>query len=71
MCSGKQYIDRINDGKLTGEWIIYHHCNGKNYYLNVGNHSDGDDALAQEIREIALFEFPFLKGVYLSSINSV
>jgi mRNA-degrading endonuclease YafQ of YafQ-DinJ toxin-antitoxin module len=62
LCSGKQYIDRINDGELTGEWIIYHHCNGKNYYLNVGNHRDGDDTLAQEIREIALFEFPFFKG---------
>lgn len=61
LSSGQQYLDRIENGKLTGEWIIYHTYEGKNYYLSVGKHTDGDDVLAREIRDIALFEFPFFK----------
>ncbi|WP_407506722.1 hypothetical protein [Acinetobacter baumannii] len=60
--SSKQYLDRIENGKLTGEWIIYHVHNQKNYYLNIAKHNDGDAVLAEEIREIALFEFPQFRG---------
>ncbi|MDH2663755.1 hypothetical protein [Acinetobacter baumannii] len=60
--SSKQYLDRIENGKLTGEWIIYHVHNQKNYYLNIGKHNDGDSVLAEEIRAIALLEFPQFRG---------
>ncbi|HGW4397470.1 MULTISPECIES: hypothetical protein [Acinetobacter calcoaceticus/baumannii complex] len=62
LSSSKQYLDRIENGKLTGEWIIYHIHNHKNYYLNIGKHNDGDSVLAEEIRAIALLEFPQFRG---------
>ncbi|MBO1280958.1 hypothetical protein [Acinetobacter nosocomialis] len=61
LSSGKQYLEKIKSGGLTGEWIIYHVHNNKNYYLNVGKHSDGDEILAEEIRNITLIEFPQFK----------
>ena len=60
--SGRQYLDRIAASQLTGEWIIYHIHNGKNYYLNISAHRDGDEIIAQEIKDIALLEFPFFEG---------
>lgn len=57
----KQYLNRIDNGMLTGEWIIYHIHNNKNFYLNVCKHNDGDLIIANEIKEISLFEFPDFK----------
>ena len=64
LASGKQYLERIDGGRLTGDWIIYHIHDGKNYYLNIntGKHVGKDEILAREIRDITLFEFPFIKG---------
>lgn len=60
--SSTQYKTRVANNLLTGEWIIYHIHNGKNYYLNVCSHSDSDVEIAEEIKEVSLFEFPFFKG---------
>jgi hypothetical protein len=61
---GKQYLDRIKDGRLTGDWIVYHIHKGKNYYLNIniGNHTGDDENIAREIKGATVYEFPFLKG---------
>lgn len=64
LASGKQYLERIDEERLTGDWIVYHIHDGKNYYLNIniGKHTGNDEILAREIKGITLFEFPFIKG---------
>jgi hypothetical protein len=32
--------DKLQTGKLTGEWIVYLRYQGKNYYLCFGDHTD-------------------------------
>ncbi|WON79113.1 hypothetical protein OK024_08995 [Acinetobacter sp. UGAL515B_02] len=62
LSSGKQYLERIKSGNLTGEWIVYHIHKNKNYYLNICKHNDDDRIIAEEIKKIALFEFPSFKN---------
>lgn len=35
--------------KLTGEWIVYGRHNGKNVYLLLANHNDGDETIYQRL----------------------
>jgi hypothetical protein len=47
--------------KLTGEWIIYAHYDGKNYYLCLGTHDRSKhERLRQQIDDLCCLEFPFL-----------
>lgn len=45
---------------LSGEWIIYAVHAGANYYLSLGNHTDGDAALRRQIEVFCRHEFPFI-----------
>jgi hypothetical protein len=46
---------------LTGEWIIYAHHDGKNYYLCLGTHDkSGHKGLRQQLDDFCCLEFPFL-----------
>jgi hypothetical protein len=53
------YDHRARDGELTGEWIVYTCADGQNYYLTLGIHTEGDEAI--QVRVIrACEEFPEL-----------
>lgn len=49
---------------LTGDWIIFAKHDGKNFYLDLAIHEEGEecraDALLQRIRNGSYAEFPFL-----------
>lgn len=56
--------ERVSQGKLTGEWIVFAKHNGQNYYLTLASHpSDrgtGDQNIFNEIKAMAYAQFPFL-----------
>lgn len=45
---------------LTGELIVYGKYNGKNYYLCIGHHKEGDEKIRRQILSVCIDEFPFL-----------
>jgi hypothetical protein len=47
--------------KLTGEWIVYAEHEGRNYYLCLARHNEGDEAIFSRISQLCYLEFPFLK----------
>ncbi|WP_377319211.1 hypothetical protein [Phaeospirillum tilakii] len=49
--------------QFTGEWIIYAQYEGRNHYLCLANHRDGDDRIRAQIDEICVAEFPFLVDI--------
>lgn len=59
------FEERENQGKLTGEWIVFAKHNGQNYYLTLSVHpsdrSTGDQKLFDEIQSMAYSQFPFLE----------
>ncbi|PLT18872.1 hypothetical protein CXP34_02425 [Ralstonia mannitolilytica] len=58
-------LDRRREAqRLTGEWIVFARHNGENYYLCLGTHDSGDDAIFGKIRELCPLEFPFLTGMF-------
>lgn len=46
---------------LTGDWIIYGKHSGKNYYLDMASHTEGEapGALMSKLRHGSAAEFPF------------
>lgn len=55
------YEKRKNDRKLTGEWIVYHKYQGKNYYVAISDHATSraeDEELASKIKFNIQNEFP-------------
>lgn len=46
--------------RITGEWIIYAVHDGKNYYLSLGKHTDGDNVLRTQLEIFTRHEFPFI-----------
>jgi hypothetical protein len=51
---------RSDDGKITGEWVVYACHEGINYYLCLARHNDGDEKIRSKIESSCVFEFPFL-----------
>lgn len=53
---------RYEEGRLTGEWIIFAQHEGQNYYLTLAVHSTGeqDQILYNEVKTMSSFQFPFL-----------
>jgi len=58
--------ERVSQGKLTGEWIVFAKHNGQNYYLTLTTHpSDrgtGDQDIFDEIKAMTYVQFPFLQA---------
>jgi hypothetical protein len=52
-------LERANDGRLTGEWIVFAKQDGVNYYLTLGVHQD-DEAIWRRCKACAA-EFPDLR----------
>jgi hypothetical protein len=57
----KLYWDRSEAGELTGHWIVFAEHDGKNYYLCLATHDEGDDVIAERIKTGCCSEFPFLQ----------
>lgn len=58
-------LDRRREAqRLTGEWIVFARHNGENYYLCLGTHDSGDDAIFGKVKELCPLEFPFLAGMF-------
>jgi hypothetical protein len=58
------YRERGEKRGLTGDWIIFAKHNGRNYYLDIATHFEGNDdkALMKKIRYGSEAEFPFVFG---------
>lgn len=56
------YMKRASGNRLTGDWIIFGKYEGKNYYLDIAAHEEGDnpDRLLEKLRKSSKSEFPFL-----------
>lgn len=46
---------------LTGEWIVFKKHQGKNYYLTLAVHDEGDDSIRRRVEMAYKFDFPFLQ----------
>jgi len=53
------YRERSQSGEITGEWIIFARQNDVNYYLTLGSHTEGDEAIRQRVLACCA-EFPNL-----------
>jgi hypothetical protein len=56
------YTGRSRDESLTGEWIVYAQHEGRNYYLCLALHDEGDAAIFDRIKNGCIGEFPFLQS---------
>lgn len=64
------FKERSEQGLITGEWIVYHQFEGKNYYLAIATHNGGidengntgDAILANNIKLMSKAEFPKFKN---------
>ena len=57
--------ERAEARRLTGDWIIFGKYQGRNYYLDLALHEEGEGAcnsaqLMNKLRASSQFEFPFL-----------
>lgn len=66
-CGHAATIQEIQPGQrrgygLTGDWVIYGKYSGKNYYLDLASHKEGEaaDELMTKLRNGSAAEFPFL-----------
>jgi len=57
------YADRARAQELSGEWIVFAKHEGKNYYLTLAAHYEGDDQIFARIRDGCVGEFPFLASL--------
>jgi len=57
----KLYLDRSRQGRLTGHWIVFAEHEGRNYYLCLATHEEGDDVIAERVKNGCCSEFSFLQ----------
>lgn len=57
----KGLAERESRGDLDGEWLIFAKWGGKNYYLALAHHKDGDEQIRSAILDICGKQFPFVK----------
>lgn len=50
------FDERVTDGKMTGEWLVYAETPAGNRYLTLGEHAEDDEIVAARAR-IAASEF--------------
>lgn len=48
--SVEAFQERASADRLTGEWIIFGKHSGKNYYLSVASHTEGDEVIFNRIQ---------------------
>jgi hypothetical protein len=57
------WLRRSDRQGLTGEWIVYAEHEGRNYYLCLAHHQDGDTHVRSQIDALCCYEFPFLTSL--------
>ena len=53
--------ERAANHRITGEWIVFQEYEGKNYYLTLGAHNEGDDNIYKRVCDSYELDFPFLQ----------
>ncbi len=61
----KPLVDRIDNGKITGEWIVFAEDNGQKYYLCLATHNEPDEIIARKIRNNCIRDFDFIDKYFL------
>ncbi|HEY5602207.1 MAG TPA: hypothetical protein VIM41_03785 [Gammaproteobacteria bacterium] len=46
---------------LTGEWIVFKKHEGRNFYLTLAAHDEGDEDIRRRVEMAYEFDFPFLQ----------
>lgn len=54
------FEERLDESRLTGEWIVYAPHENNNYYLSLGKHTEQGDDLLRRITGYCKADFPFL-----------
>ena len=47
---------------ITGEWIVFQEHLGKNYYLTLAAHNEGDENIFKRVNDAYDFDFEFLRS---------
>ena len=53
---------RAKENKMTGEWIVFRKYRGKNYYLTLAAHDEGDENIYSRVRLAYDVDFQFLNN---------
>lgn len=54
--------ERSMNNNITGEWIVFQKHEGKNYYLTLGAHDEGDDKIYDRVCMAYNMDFQFLRN---------
>ena len=54
--------ERSKGQKLTGEWIVFQEHEGKNYYLTLAAHDEGDENIYKRVCDCYELDHPFLRN---------
>lgn len=58
-----EHVEKRNaEGKITGEWLVFAKHGGKNYYLSLNTHTDGDQFIYDRIMEHCPRDVPELQA---------
>jgi hypothetical protein len=52
---------RAKKKRVSGEWIVFQEHNGKNYYLTLAAHDEGDENIYSRVCDAYDLEFDFLR----------
>jgi hypothetical protein len=62
---------RGDNGKLTGEWVVFAKHDGKNYYLSLNAHHAGDQNVHDCIMQLATKDFPDLSALKDAAVQAI
>jgi hypothetical protein len=54
------FLEKLRNGKLTGEWIVFKKYERKNYYLTLASHSEKNEEIIRRILDDCRSQYPFL-----------
>jgi hypothetical protein len=52
---------RATRNAMTGHWLIFAEYQGKNFYLTIAAHDEGDQVIFDRIKTVCFIEYPFLE----------
>jgi hypothetical protein len=52
----ENYMRRLREARLTGNWIVFSKRNGANKYLTLADHNEGDAIIAERINRYQAFD---------------
>ena len=61
-CTIGAFQERASNRNISGEWIVFQVHNGKNYYLTLAAHDEGDENIFKRVRDAYDFDFAFLRN---------